>query len=392
MAIPSFIPLPPKWQRRYNISRALLYLILLALVILFASRVFFPTLVQSFDFRSPASSKNMLLNPRSPEGTPRTNGKIEQGGTLTTDTTVVGDFSLVSITAALEKKSPVPSTLDLILRRGYQSFFYPTGEKISYFPYQESTYLINGTYYALRSGTLYPFVSEQAFLSRAPKDHAFTSFDSTLLNVYPVSEEWLGFRVGSLISNANGVFIVTSETEARPIGSANIFLALGYNFNDVIPVSEEELGIYKRGRIMILGAAHPDGTLLFDQDTDTYYLIDHGTKRQLVQPMPGYYLDFLVKDRHLHPVIISSKASERSVTCTLTPNLFRSALACDTPITDLAPGFGSDFQIQIQSPETNIDLGALSVSFETAKNRENMITLLSQIKQHFFARFGGTTP
>jgi len=376
------------WQSRYRIFRLTLYLIIIAVTLVFMLRVFFPTLIQRFDFRTPQSSKNTILSPRSPQNTPRFNGKIESGGTLVADTTVVGDFSLINVDAALEKKSAVPETLDFTLRRGYQSFFYPTGEKISYFPYQESVYFIEGTYYALRDDILYPFVSEEAFLSRAPKDHTFTAFNATLFERYPVSETWLGFRVGSLLSNASGVFVVVSEEEVRPIGSAEIFLALGYNFADVIPVSEEELGVYKRGRIFLLGAIHPNGTLLFDQDTDAYYLIDQGTKRPLL-PREGYYLDFLTQERHLHPIVVSSLTSEQSVHCTLTPNILSTALSCTTPIASLAPGFGNDFELYISSPQTALDLSTLSVSFETAKNKQNMMTILSQIKQRLLARFGG---
>ena len=387
MPFPLPFDIPTSEQRRYTILRVLLYLLIVLITIFFALRVLFPTITQSFDFRSPASSKNTLLSPRSPELVPRTNGKIEQDGTLIADTTVVGDFSQANIQATLEKNSAVPETLSFTLQRSYQSFFYPTGEKISYFPYQDSVYFIDGTYYALRNETLYPFVSEQAFLSRAPKDHVFTDFDTTLFNRYPVSETWLGFRVGSLLGNAAGVFVVVSETEVRPVGSAEIFLALGYNFDDVIPVSEEELGIYQRGRILLLGAAHPDGTLLLDQDTDTYYLIDQGTKRPLVQPMPGYYLDFLTKERHLHPIVVSSQASEKTVTCTLTPDFLGRSLSCAAPLTNLIPGFGNDFRLVITTPETAIDINALSVSFETAKNKQNMMTLLSQIKQRLLSRF-----
>ncbi len=387
MLIPSPIALPEHWQRPYRIARLSMYLLIGAVTVVFAMRVLFPTITQRFDFRSPDSSKNTLLAPRGEDNAPRTNGKIEQNGVLIADTTVLGDFSQVDITATLEKKSAVPETLDFTLRRSYQSFLYPTGEKISYFPYQDSVYLIDGTYYALRNDILYPFVSEQAFLSRAPKDHVFTGFNTTLFDRYPISDTWLGFRVGSLLSNATGVFIVVSETEVRPVGSAEIFLAFGYNFADVIPVSEEELGIYTRGRIFLLGAAHPDGTLLLDQDTGTYYLIDRGTKRELVQPMSSYYLNFLTQERHLHPITVSTRASEQTTSCTLLPNIFETRLSCIAAIDTLRPGFGNDFELRITNPETDIDLNALTLAFETAKNKQNLMTLLSQIKQRLLSRF-----
>lgn len=387
MLFPSPIPLPTAWQKRYQIARAIMYLFIGTGTVLFALRALFPTVTQSFDFRTPDSSKNDILAPRSLDQTPRTNGRIEARGTLMADTTVVGDFSLITVTAVLEKKSAVPETLPFTLRRGYQSFFYPTDTAVSSFP-EETVYSIGGSYYALRADTLFPFVSEAAFRSRFPQEHALPG-DAALLTKYPISETWLGFRVGSLLSNDNGVFVVTSETEVRPVGSADIFLALGYNFADVIPASEEELGVYQRGRILLLGAAHPDGTLLFDQDTDTYYMIDHGTKHPLEQPMPGSYLDFLTQDRHLHPVIVSSTASEQRVDCTLVPNFFVTALTCTAPLTALAPGFGNDFELQLQSSETDIDINSLALSFETAKNRENLLTLLSQMKHRLLARFSG---
>lgn len=380
------IALPKTWHRHYLFLRGGLYTVILFITIVLALRALFPIIEQRFDFRTPDSSKNTLLAPRSIEGTPRTNGKIELNGTLRADTTVVGDFSLVAATATLAKDSAQPETLSLTLKRSYQSYFYPVGEAIASSPYQEPTYFQDGNYYVEKEGILYPFVSEKAFFSRAPQNSPLIRSDTTLLERFPVSETWLGFRVGSLLGNATGVFIVTSETEVRPVGSAEIFLALGYNFSDVITVNEEELGIYTRGRIINLGFAHPDGTLLLDQDSNNYYLVDQNTKRPL---LPGDYLDFLTQDRGIHPVIVSKSASEKTVSCTLVPHFFPGTLSCTMPILELAPGYGNDFQIEITSKETDIDLNTLMLSFETAQNTENMMALLSQIKQRLLARFGG---
>lgn len=380
MTLPTPITIPTAWERRYQVLRGFMYLGIVTVTILFALRVLFPTIEQGFDFRSPGSSKNNILNPRGAEQTSRTNGKIEAGGVLIADTAVIGDFSLLEATAVLEKDSPVPDTLPLTLHRSYQSFFYPTGTPVTDFP-EEAAYRIEDTYYALRAGTLFPYVSPQAYRSHYPESHAVV-VDSAFFTTYPVSETWLGFRVGSLLGNATGVFVVTSDTEVRPVGSAEIFLALGYNFDDVIPVSEEELGVYKRGRIFLLGAAHPDGTVLLDQDTNDYFIVDQGTKRPL---LPGSYQNFLTADRH--PILVSKKASEHSVACDLVPNAFGTKLSCATPITALTPGFGNDFRLELTSPAADIDINSLTLSFETAKNKQNMLTLLSQIKQRLLSRF-----
>ena len=380
MSFPPFIEIPDHLKQRYTLYRVALYVIFFVLTTLFFLSILFPTLTQTFDFRSPESSKNTLLSPRSPENTPRINGKIEGKGTLIADTAVLGGFSDAHLEAVLEKDSALPQNTEFSLRRSYQSFLYPTSDPVSDFP-GETTYHVGNAYYTLRDGTLFPFVSDKAFLSRFPKEQA-TEASESLLEQYPLSEEWLGFRVGTLLANATGVFVVVSETEARPVGSAEIFLALGYNFDDVISVSEEELGIYKRGKIFLLGDIHPDGTVLFDTEHQEYFVIDHETKHPL---LPGTYRDFLITNKH--PILVSSKESSITVHCSPMPNIFGNKLSCTTPITELKSGFGNDFELTFTSSDA-IELRTLSVSFETAKNRENFMTLLSKIKQRFLVRFG----
>lgn len=375
------LPIAKPWRHTYLALRGLLYLLIAMVTIYMALRALFPVITQQFDFRSPGSSKNTILHPRAPDATPRENGKIEAGSRMIADTTVVGDFSLLSVRANLEKKSAFPETLDFSVRRSYQSFLYPTGAPVTDFP-TETAYRLDDTYYALRDGVLHPFVSQAAYLSHLPEGRAVPA-DQSLLSLYPISEQWLGFRVGSLLGNATGVFIVVSETEVRPVGSAEIFLALGYRFEDVVSVSEEELGVYERGRIILLGAAHPDGTILRDIDNDTYFIIEEGTKR----PLPASpYRDFLLTHT-TYPILVSTTASETTLSCTLTPNVWGTALLCELPIT-LPTLYGNDFELSIGSG-TAIDMNSLTASFETAQNRENMLTLLSQIKQRLLARFGG---
>lgn len=375
------IAIDPKWQKRYSLFRGLLYVFVTLIALLFISRALFPTLVFSFNFKTPSSSKNTLLTPRSETGTVRTNGKIEAEGTLITDTAAVGNFSQVNVEATLENKSALPQTLDFSLRRSYQSFLLPTGPVIGNFA-RESLYHIDTTYYALRDNTLYPFISEQAYLSNYPESFALPATEN-FLKKYPVAEHWLGFRVGSLVSFADGIFLIVSDTEMRPIGSADIFLALGYRFEDVIAGNEEEIGIYKRGRIFLLGAVHPDGTLLLDQDTRTYYLVDQGFKRPIGSPA---YRDFLLSKQT--PIIVSSVQSELQVKCALTPSFSGRTFSCSAPAEILNTPFGNDFEIRLSGSDVNIDINTLTVSLDTLRNDQSMFTLLSQIKQRIFSRFG----
>lgn len=375
------IAVEPRWQKRYRIFRGVLYGFVILIAVLFISRTLFPTLIFSFNFKTPSSSKNNILAPRSETGVIRTNGKVEAGGVFIANTAAVGSFSGVHIRATLENKSALPETLDFSLRRSYQSFFLPTGPAIGNFV-RETLYHIDTIYYVLRDNILYPFVSEQAYLSAYPESFALPATED-LLKQYPVSEQWVGFRVGSLVSFADGIYIIVSDTEMRPIGSADIFVALGYHFEDVIAGNEEEIGIYKRGRIFLLGAVHPDGTLLLDQDTRTYYLVDQGFKRPIESPT---YRDFLLSKQT--PITVSSLQSEIQAKCDLTPSFSGRTFSCSAPIDMLAPGFGNDFEIHLAGNDTDIDINTLTVSLDTLRNDQNMFTLLAQIKQRLFSRFG----
>jgi len=376
------ITIPSSLEKQYHISRMILYFVILIMTLLFISSMLFPTITKRFDFRTPDSSRNTLLSPRSEERTPRTNGKVEKRGILLADTAVIGTFSTGVVKVALEKDLPMPETMLASIRRSYQSFFLETGETVTAFPV-ETTYRVGDTYYALREGQLFPYVSDGAYLSRFEANQAQDANDELLLR-YPVREEWIGYRAGALLGNATGVFIVTSESEARPVGSAEIFLALGYTFDDVITVSEEELGIYKRGRIIELGATHPDGTLLLDQDTNAYFLVEGTTKRLF---LPGAYRDFLLKK--MHPIVVSSAEREKREICTLAPSVIGSTLSCKLALTPLTALYGNDFELRLTEAESAIDIRTISVSFETAKSKENMLTLFSKVKQRMVARFGG---
>lgn len=375
------IPIPPDWQKRYWRLRMLLYALVISTVGISSLSVLFPTFVFSFNFKAPSSSKNNIMDPRSPTAIPRTNGKIEGGGALIANAGVVGSFSQASIKAVLEKNSSVPENLKFSLRRSYRGFLLPTGTPITGFP-EATIYKIDDTYYALQNGVLSPFVSDNAYLSRYPNDFALSE-TTDFLNRYPVSENWIGFRVGSIISFADGVFLITSDTEMRPVGSADIFLAFGYRFEDVLPASEEEIGIYKRGRIFLLGAQHPDGTLFLDQDTGTYSLIEQQTKRPITD---AHYLEFIKQQQT--PISASKESSEARASCLMTPSLFGQSFSCTTALAGQSDSNGSDFEIYLEGADTDIDINTLEVSFATEKSRATMLTILSTLKQRLFSRFG----
>ncbi len=373
-------PIPSHLQKIYSTLRIIFYLSLCIFIYIFTVQLFFPTFSFTYNFRV-SNSHNTLSSPHSDQNTPAGNGKIMQHGSLITSASLSGLFSSFAIDLALEKKSNLVETIYAEIHRTYQSFLLPLGDPIDAFP-KENLYKIDDTYYVLQNETLYPFISTSAFLSRYEESFAREETNN-FLSTHTLSEEFIGYRIGSLVSFADGVFIITSEHDIRPFGNAETFLALGYHFENVIPASEEEIGIYKRGRIILPGAIHPNGTLLFDKDTDIYYLIDQGFKRPVTN---NDYLEFL-KEKQI-PIFVSSLESSKKASCTLEPGIFGRSFSCTGSINTLSAEFGNDFILSIQTNELPIELQILDVSFHTEKNKNTVLFTLSQIKQRLLSRFG----
>ncbi|MFZ1655157.1 MAG: hypothetical protein WBO92_02690 [Candidatus Moraniibacteriota bacterium] len=382
---PPFAPIPEPLRPLYIKLRITLAVGFALAGIALAYTFLFPTMTTSFDFRNPKSSRNQIFDPRAETGTPRTNGKLETGGQLVANTSPLGDFSHLALSVDLEKQSETPNHIEATIQKGYRAYLFPVGATLTDFPAAE-LYRIAGTYYALRDGQLHPYISDAAFLSRYP---AAAAREESIAwrDGFTIASDFLGFRLGSLLSFADGVYIVTSETEIRPIGSAEIFLALGYHFEDVLPVNEEDLGIYKRGRIFLMGAVHPDGTLFEDQDSKTLSLIEGGHRLPV---SPGPYHDFLTA--RTHPILVSESGSRLTARCDATAGLLPRALDCTASLDSLDGVVGSDYTITLSDHDTDIDIATLTLSFETRLNADNFTTLLSKIKQRILARFGFVTP
>ncbi len=379
---PPFAPIPAHLEPVYRKLRITLWVAIAVAGMAVAYTFLFPTISTTFDFRNPKSSRNQIFDPRSVDGLARTNGKLETGGVLIANTSPLGDFSHLSVGIDLEKRSESPSHITVTVEKNYRAFLYPVGEPVRDFPAAELYRTDDGTVYLLQDGTLRRFVSDAAFLSRYPADMA-RDVTSDFLARYPIASDFVGFHVGSLISFADGVYIVTSETEIRPIGSAEIFLALGYSFEDVIPVSEEDLGIYKRGRIFLMGAPHPDGTLFEERESGRLYLIDNGLRRLIAD---GRYQDFL--RTRIHPILALESDSQRFARCDAIAGLLPRALDCDINLDTLSGSLGPDYAIRLSGNDVDIDITSLSLAFGTRLDIANAETLAAKVKARILTRFG----
>lgn len=380
MTIPT--PLSAPLHQHYIRLRILLWIGIIIGGGTFSLSMLFPTITQGFDFDNPGASKNQMVSPRAPDGSPLTSGKVLNHGTLIANTSLLGDFSAATIRFTIEADSDFPETINATIKRSYRAMLLPIGEPIA--SLQSAHILrVDNAYYILQEGTLYPFVSEAAYRSRFDGDQTVRDVGRDILGLYPVAATPIGFRIGSLLSFADGVFIVTSDTEVRPVGSAEIFLALGYRFEDVKPVSEEELGLYKRGRIILLSTPHADGTVFRDLDTGQVFIIEHQTRRIVTDPL---YRAFLEHEQQ--PINTRSSDANEHVTCSLTTGLFPRTYHCTALLDPLKDNLGFDYELALSGSDRDFEIETLELAFDTHVTLDNARTLVAKVKQRILTRFG----
>ncbi len=376
-------PLIPKPLRsRFLVLRGLLLAAFFGLGGLFAYSVIFPSQYFLFSFENPDTAKNTFEEPVGMDGKSLKKGRIDRTS-LRTYAGTVGTFSSVRVSLVLEDDSPLPEEApEVSLRRSYRAFFFPDGEPITTLP-KERVFTIGSTAYLFSDETLAPFISSRAALSYFPEEKILPA-NEDFLKIFPPEEDYAGFRPGSLLSDAEGVYAIGADDKAHPIGSVAVFEALGFDWDNVIRSDEEELGLHKRGKIFLFDAIQPDGTLFLDTDTGRYYLIENGTRR-LVESKE--YLASLLGVTT--PIEVSGEALSRTVSCPLAKRTlaFRPTYECDIPIDRLRDYPGGSFELTLDTRGT-IHAAELSAIFEIKPSRDNLSMFIGQIRDRFDAVYG----
>jgi hypothetical protein len=377
----AFTTLPKELHSQYRIAQGVLYVTVFLLFCFLIFRSLFPAIIHSFDFKNPTSSKHDLDVPRDSQGSYIAYGKLPQNGDLIFHDGTSGLYREAEFQINIDKDKPVPTPLSLTLRHGYAATWLPAGAPVQNFP-EEKLYTSEGNYYRLRDNELTRYVSRDAFLSRYPESRA-ESVSPEFIKDFKLSEALLGFRPGLLAEYADGVFLIASETEMRPIGSARIFTNVGYRFEDVKKVNAEELGIYTRGKIFLSGDMHPEGTVFLDTDSEKYFIIENGFFSEL---LPGEYRDFLLSQAV--PITFSSSSNAKEVSCNPQKSLLFNRVTCEADLTPIADLVGSDYEMRLHNEGEATDLSNFEVTFLTAVNRQNFNFIITQVKENFLTRFG----
>lgn len=438
------LPSPrPNNETKLRRARLGLFCLFAAAVGLMGFRVIFPDKPFVYDFETAKKNLNTLLDPRDGEGRLLGDGKSPTG-IIKADAAFKGEYSTLALRVTRDGDSPDLNGGTATIRKSFRAAFYPKADRPAGFPAgtllmsggryalvqgdgskvlfrsaddwrriglgEEAFLPVSGTEFALNpgealwqpaaerdlppgllvksdgiyyrmalDGNLERFVTEHAFLSFAPLSSALEIGRERIAG-RTVSDQWLGFRDGSLLGFAGGVFMVNGLS-IQPIGSPEVFLGLGFDWDDIIPVSEEEIALYDRGRIAIMDTPHPSGTVLEDADSGQAYLVSDAERLPITSP--------LVRARLLegrHAIRFSEAALGVTETCSLEDGLFRRS-HCRLPVERFSALPGNAFEITLSLPE-NAHLSRFSATFQSSVTLFNLRYALSQIKQRILGHYG----
>lgn len=355
--------LPEKDIAPYRRASACLYLFFFFVLVYGTLSFVFPYEKYRFDFNNPDATKNTLFEPHLSDFAPVEKGKVPaaQSLVLYAHNPHILEGGDITLNPSEDSSHGSLEGSQVKVRRGYAASFFPHTEELDISAKNLVEY--EGNFYEQKENILSPFVSQEAAESWVPKSQ-ISSLTSEQFLTFSLSDELIGFRPGTLLAYADGVFIVTEEATIRPFGSAEILLRFGYSFDHVITASGEDVGIYKRGKILLTNELHPAGTLFFDTDTQTTFL----WQGKALHPLTPAYGEFLSakNDR----VNFSSQALQQESACSLHKKFLRNAYSCTFALPSQA-GIGYDYQVSLVNSSEEVDIQYFQAGLQSSRKNEN---------------------
>ncbi len=425
--------LQKKWKKIYLASRALLYVIFLLTALFMIYQILFPEISLTYSFSNVNSLKNTLFSTRTTSQNPAKNGSVSNSDTLFFNANPLGNFEDAKLSFILNKTSAIPEKALVKVRKSYSAFFYPqaapigfangsllsvngvyyivsggktrqfvSGSALDQLGYSRSSFLriskddlklnpagenilnadaypddtlivIGNQYYQFENQQLIPFLSEKAFLSKYQPTQAIPK-NEDFLKGRNISESFVGFADGTLASSDQSVFIL-SKGNSYPIADSATFVAMGLDWNNVLPLTPTEINAYKRQKQFTVNQPHPDGTIFYDENKNEYFLIDNGLKHPIENQL-------IINNTHAKTaaILVNSASLEQAVSCSPTkaPLTFRT-FACQFNLSNISGLLGNDYQFEATFGN-NIKLESIDVVFYTKLNQPNVLKSLSIIK------------
>ena len=132
----------------------------------------------------------------------------------------------------------------------------------------------------IQYGERRPITSRAALLSRFNPDNILQVDASTILK-YPEGSA-IAFPNYSLLQAPTGTVFLIVDDERRGIDSTETFQAIGFDPDEVTPVTWDDLSAYKEGQNITIDTIYPQGHLLQDNTSGGVYFVQDSIKHPLI--------------------------------------------------------------------------------------------------------------
>lgn len=329
---------------------------------------------------SEQQGEQVLEMPTGFDGAPFENGRVPAHEILHTYAGTAEDISSASVRVTLRRIEEMPDTISLSIRRSYRAFFLPEGDPLSGMP-EERVLAIDGLPYLLMNEMLHPLTSEAAALSWTTAEEVLPAKNDTF-DVFPLDNAPVGYRPGTLLSDEREIFVVDGEGFLRPVPTLAVFEALGFSAEDVLSVDSSDFSTHTRGAALTASDTQPDGTILFDVDTNRHFLVEDG-KRHLLES-EKYRNMFLELST---PITVTSDAFHATVSCELVRHpTFRNRYLCTIPTDSLDAFPGRSYEFSL-NPNQDIEIENIEISLHQSPNRENFDSFFRKAASTFVSTY-----
>ena len=138
----------------------------------------------------------------------------------------------------------------------------------------------NSSVYLIKDGKKREFSSWASFTSRySPKKIQKVSKE----DIEQIEDgESIKFPPFSLLQSVKGtIYLLTSNDEIRGISSMGVFKKLGFNPDEIVSVTDEDLASYIEISSITMDSIYPTGALLQNQETGGVYYVEDGVKHPI---------------------------------------------------------------------------------------------------------------
>ena len=133
-----------------------------------------------------------------------------------------------------------------------------------------------GGIWYIQFGRRRAITSRSAYLSRFPTQPVIAVSES-VINQYPEGDP-ISFPNYSLLRSPRGtVYLIVDDTR-RGIDSQEAFRAIGFNSDEIIDVTWDDLAVYEEGEPITIASVSPGGSLMQNTTTGGVYFVEEGKK------------------------------------------------------------------------------------------------------------------